>query len=276
MQNLQLLVRLLQQVEAQSKMHFVNLLLADPSPSPTEEVIEGFNGLGDLAGLGGDQVTKIKQPSLSQFISSNSEKILSSVLSQIELVLLVVGIVSITAIITGLIIWRKPSVVETVTGFWAIVFTIPSLAMFIFLIGPFGLGWVPAVLALVLYGQLPVVRNTVVGLRSVDPAIMESAKAMGMKPLMVLRKIQFPLAWPIIIVGIRVTCMLTFGISAIAAYVGGPGLGEFLFSGLAQLGSFNSMNQTLVGAFGITILALIFDALFVLIKRVTTPRGLRV
>lgn len=257
-------------------MHFVNLLLADPSPSPTEEVIEGFNGLGDLAGLGGDQVTKIKQPSLSQFISSNSEKILSSVLSQIELVLLVVGIVSITAIITGLIIWRKPSVVETVTGFWAIVFTIPSLAMFIFLIGPFGLGWVPAVLALVLYGQLPVVRNTVVGLRSVDPAIMESAKAMGMKPLMVLRKIQFPLAWPIIIVGIRVTCMLTFGISAIAAYVGGPGLGEFLFSGLAQLGSFNSMNQTLVGAFGITILALIFDALFVLIKRVTTPRGLRV
>ena len=65
-------------------------------------------------------------------------------------------------------------------------------------------------------------------------------------------------------------------LAARSAYVGGPGLGEFLFSGLAQLGSFNSMNQTLVGAFGITILALIFDALFVLIKRVTTPRGLRV
>ena len=218
----------------------------------------------------------ITPPNLWQYIQLQHVKILAAVIAQIELILLVVSIVSFTAILTGLLIWRKENLVEAVTGFWSVVFTIPSLAMFIFLIGPFGLGWIPAVLALVLYGQLPVVRNTVVGLRSVDPAIMESAKAMGMKPMMVLRKIQFPLAWPIIIVGIRVTCMLTFGISAIAAYVGGPGLGEFLFSGLAQLGSFNSMNQTLVGAFGITILALIFDALFVLIKRVTTPRGLRV
>jgi osmoprotectant transport system permease protein len=105
---------------------------------------------------------------------------------------------------------------------------------------------------------------------------MESAAAMGMKPLTVLRKIQFPLAWPVIMVGIRVSAMLIFGISAIAAYVGGPGLGDYLFSGLANLGSFNSMNQTLVGAFGITLLALIFDGLFVFVRRITTPRGLRV
>ena len=68
----------------------------------------------------------------------------------------------------------------------------------------------------------------------------------------------------------------TFGISAIAAYVGGPGLGDYLFSGLAQLGSFNSMNQTLVGCFGITLLALMFDGSFVLIKRITTAKGLKV
>ena len=186
------------------------------------------------------------------------------------------GIVSVTAIITGLLIWKYESIVEAVTGFWSVVFTIPSLAMFIFLISVVGLGWVPAIIALCLYGQLPVVRNTVVGLRSVDPAIMESAAAMGMRPLTVLRKIQFPLAWPVIIVGIRVSCMLTFGISAIAAYVGGPGLGDYLFSGLAQLGSFNSMNQTLVGCFGITLLALMFDGSFVLIKRITTAKGLKV
>lgn len=186
------------------------------------------------------------------------------------------ALVSFTAIITGLVVWKSSTASEIVTGFWSIVFTIPSLAMFIFFIGPFGLGWLPAVIALVLYGQLPVVRNTIVGLRSVEPAVMESAAAMGMKPLTVLRKIQFPLAWPVIIVGIRVSAMLIFGISAIAAYVGGPGLGDYLFSGLANLGSFNSMNQTLVGAFGITLLALIFDGIFVLIRRVTTPRGLRV
>ena len=223
-----------------------------------------------------DILVPLTPPNLFQFISIQRDKIIAAVISQIELVLLVMTLVSITAIITGLIVWKSTSASEIVTGFWSIVFTIPSLAMFIFFIGPFGLGWLPAVIALVLYGQLPVVRNTIVGLRSVEPAIMESAAAMGMKPLTVLRKIQFPLAWPVIIVGIRVSAMLIFGISAIAAYVGGPGLGDYLFSGLANLGSFNSMNQTLVGAFGITILALIFDGIFVLIRRITTPRGLRV
>ena len=223
-----------------------------------------------------DYLVPLTPPNLLEFISIQREKITAAVISQIELVLLVMTLVSITAIITGLLVWKSTTASEIVTSFWSIVFTIPSLAMFIFFIGPFGLGWLPAVIALVLYGQLPVVRNTIVGLRSVEPAIMESAAAMGMKPFTVLRKIQFPLAWPVIIVGIRVSAMLIFGISAIAAYVGGPGLGDYLFSGLANLGSFNSMNQTLVGAFGITILALIFDGIFVLIRRVTTPRGLRV
>jgi len=222
------------------------------------------------------ELVPIKPPNLLQFIKLQHVKILAAIWSQIELILIVMGIVSATAIITGLLIWKYESIVEAVTGFWSVVFTIPSLAMFIFLISVVGLGWVPAIIALCLYGQLPVVRNTVVGLRSVDPAIMESAAAMGMRPLTVLRKIQFPLAWPVIIVGIRVSCMLTFGISAIAAYVGGPGLGDYLFSGLAQLGSFNSMNQTLVGCFGITLLALMFDGSFVLIKRITTAKGLKV
>ena len=223
-----------------------------------------------------DFIVPLSPPNLLEFISIQREKITLAVIAQIELILLVMAIVSLTAILTGLLVWRSTAASEAVTGFWSVVFTIPSLAMFIFFIGPFGLGWLPAVIALVLYGQLPVVRNTIVGLRSVEPAIMESAAAMGMKPLTVLRKIQFPLAWPVIIVGIRVSAMLIFGISAIAAYVGGPGLGDYLFSGLANLGSFNSMNQTLVGAFGITILALIFDGLFVIVRRVTTPRGLRV
>jgi len=223
-----------------------------------------------------DFIVPLTPPNLLQFISLQREKITLAVIAQIELILLVMSIVSVTAIITGLIVWKSTAASEAVTGFWSVIFTIPSLAMFIFFIGPFGLGWLPAVIALVLYGQLPVVRNTIVGLRSVEPAIMESAAAMGMKPFTVLRKIQFPLAWPVIMVGIRVSAMLIFGISAIAAYVGGPGLGDYLFSGLANLGSFNSMNQTLVGAFGITILALIFDGLFVFVRRITTPRGLRV
>jgi osmoprotectant transport system permease protein len=183
-----------------------------------------------------DIIVPLTPPNLFQFINIQHEKIIAAVISQIELVMLVMGIVSLTAIITGLVVWKSSTASEIVTGFWSIIFTIPSLAMFIFFIGPFGLGWLPAVIALVLYGQLPVVRNTIVGLRSVEPAVMESAAAMGMKPFTVLRKIQFPLAWPVIVVGIRVSAMLIFGISAIAAYVGGPGLGDYLFSGLANLG----------------------------------------
>jgi osmoprotectant transport system permease protein len=257
-------------------MNRETLLLTAPDVEPTPEAIPGFEGLDDLT-IGGDvDLTTIVQPSLWDYITSNPDRIISAAIAQVQLVVVVMAVVTITAVLTGLLIWSKPNLVEAVTGFWSVVFTIPSLAMFIFFIQPFGLGWKPAVIALVLYGQLPVVRNTVVGLRSVEPAIMESASAMGMKPLKVIRSIQFPLAWPVIIVGIRVSCMLIFGISAIAAYVGGPGLGDLLFSGLAQLGSFNAMNQTLVGAIGITILALIFDGIFVFIRRFTTPRGLRV
>jgi len=218
----------------------------------------------------------IKPPNLWQFINIQHSKILSEVFAQCELVLLVIAIVAVTGILTGVLVHRHVALVEAVTGFWSIVYTIPSLAMLVFFIGPFGLGWVPAVIALVLYGQLPIVRNTIVGLRSVEPAIMESASAMGMKRFTVLRKVQLPLAWPVIIVGMRVSCMLIFGLSAIASYVGGPGLGDYLFSGLSNLGSFNSMNQTLVGAFGITLLALLFDALFVLVKKITTAKGLRI
>ena len=218
----------------------------------------------------------IKPPNLWQYIHIQWAKIFSEVLAQCELVLLVISIVAVTGILTGILVHKHLALVEVVTGFWSIVYTIPSLAMLVFFIGPFGLGWVPAVIALVLYGQLPIVRNTIVGLRSVEPAVMESASAMGMKSSTILRKIQLPLAWPVIIVGLRVSCMLIFGLSAIASYVGGPGLGDYLFSGLSNLGSFNSMNQTLVGAFGITILALIYDGLFVLVKRVTTAKGLRI
>ena len=130
-----------------------------------------------------DFIVPLSPPNLLEFISIQREKITLAVIAQIELILLVMTIVSITAILTGLLVWKSTAASEAVTGFWSVVFTIPSLAMFIFFIGPFGLGWLPAVIALVLYGQLPVVRNTIVGLRSVEPAIMESAAAMGMRPL---------------------------------------------------------------------------------------------
>ena len=233
------------------------------------------NGNGDNLFAGFD-LTNIKPPTLSEYFTQNLDHIRSLAVAQMQLLVLVMAITAVVGIGLGLLVWRRQVLSEAVTNVFAAILTIPSLAMLTLMIGPFGLGWLPTVISLLLYAQLPVIRNTIVGMRSVDPAILESAKAMGMNPWRILFRIQFPLAWPVIIAGLRVSSMLIFGISAIAAYVGGPGLGDLMFSGLASLGAFNSMNETIVGAVSITVLALLFDALFVVARRLTTSRGIRV
>ncbi len=134
----------------------------------------------------------------------------------------------------------------------------------------------PTVIALSLYSLLPIVRNTVVGLREVPEAVMESARGMGLTPLKVLLSVQLPIAWPVILTGLRVATQLAIGIAAIAAYVAGPGLGAYIFKGLSMLGAKNALNFALTGTVMIVIIALLFDALFILIKRATTSRGIRV
>jgi osmoprotectant transport system permease protein len=139
----------------------------------------------------------------------------------------------------------------------------------------FGLGYPPTVVALVMYGLLPILRNTVAGLRSVDPAVAESAQGMGMSATQRLLRIELPLAWPVIIAGVRVSTMLLMGIAAIAAIVGGPGLGEDIFSGLARVGSVTALDLVLGGILGIVVLALIFDTFFNVLGKLTTSRGIR-
>lgn len=224
----------------------------------------------------GLDLSNLHPPTLWEYFLKNQDHIRELAVAQMQLLVLVMAITTVTGIGMGLLVWRRETASEALTNIFAAILTIPSLAMLTLMIGPFGLGWLPTVISLLLYAQLPVIRNTIVGMRSVDSAILESAAAMGMSRFKVLFRIQFPLAWPVIITGLRVSSMLIFGISAIAAYVGGPGFGDLMFSGLASLGAFNSMNQTIIGALGITVLALGFDALFVIGRRLTTSRGIRV
>ncbi|MFC6930475.1 ABC transporter permease [Actinomadura yumaensis] len=156
-----------------------------------------------------------------------------------------------------------------------VVFTVPSLALLGLLITPLGLGVAPSVVALTLYSLLPIVRNTIVGLAGVDRTLVDAARGIGMNRGRILLRVELPLAWPVILTGVRVATQLAMGIGAIAAYVSGPGLGEQIFSGLARLGGANSINMTLAGTLGIVILALIFDGCLMLIGRLTTPRGIR-
>jgi osmoprotectant transport system permease protein len=126
-----------------------------------------------------------------------------------------------------------------------------------------------------MYALLPILRNTVAGLRSVDPAITESAQGMGMNARQRLWRIEMPLAWPVIIAGVRVATMLLIGIAAIGAVVGGPGLGEDFFSGLARIGSATALNLVIGAMLGIIVLALLFDTFFNLLGKLTTSRGVR-
>ncbi|MDQ0713703.1 ABC transporter permease [Streptomyces luteogriseus] len=157
----------------------------------------------------------------------------------------------------------------------ATILTVPALALIGLLIPIVGLGVPPTVVALTLYGLLPVVRNAIVGLRGVDPTLVDAATGIGMSRPARLLRVELPLAWPPILTGIRVSTQMLMGIAAIAAYASGPGLGNVIFRGLASLGSANALNQVLAGTLGIIILALLFDAAYVLIGRLTIPRGIR-
>jgi osmoprotectant transport system permease protein len=175
----------------------------------------------------------------------------------------------------GVLVYRRERVANVVLAITSTFLTIPSLALFGLFIPIFGLGYLPAVVALVMYGLLPILRNTVTGLQSVDPAVAESAQGMGMSVRDRLWRIELPLAWPVIIAGVRVSTMLLLGIAAIAAVVNGPGLGEDIFAGLARIGGANALNLVLGGTVGIIVLAILFDTFFNVLGRLTTSRGIR-
>jgi len=128
---------------------------------------------------------------------------------------------------------------------------------------------------LILYALLPIIRNTIIGLDAVNPAITDAARGVGMNRMHVLSRIELPIAWPSILTGMRVSTQMLMGILAIAAYAKGPGLGNLIFSGLSRVGSPNAVPQALVGTVLIVILALILDGIYVVIGRLTTSKGLQ-
>ncbi|MCC6861571.1 MAG: ABC transporter permease [Bryobacterales bacterium] len=138
---------------------------------------------------------------------------------------------------SAVLLTRRPRLRRWSLGAINVVQTIPSLAMFGFLLPlPFlgGVGKPTAIVALTLYALLPILRNTVVGILSVDPAVRESAVAMGMTGAQILRQVELPLAFPTILAGIRIATVTTIGTATIAAAIGGGGLGTFVFRGIAM------------------------------------------
>ncbi|GAA3805541.1 MULTISPECIES: ABC transporter permease [Amycolatopsis] len=185
-------------------------------------------------------------------------------------------IAAVIGVLIGVAVYRSPIGSALATALASTVLTIPSFALIGLLIPVVGLGVAPSVIPLVLYALLPIVRNTIVGLSGVDPAVTDAAKGIGMSRFGVLTRVELRLAWPAILAGMRVATQMLMGIAVIAAYAKGPGLGSEVFAGLTNAGSTNSMSQALTGTIGVVVLALILDGIYVLISRFTVPRGVRV
>ncbi len=158
----------------------------------------------------------------------------------------------------GVLITRKPTLQKTVIGFTNVVKTIPSLALFGFLIPvPVlgGIGSSTAIVALILYALLPIIRGTYAGIKGVDPSVREAGRGMGMTDLQLLWQVELPLALGVILAGVRVAAITSVGIATIAAAIGAGGLGMYIFRGLA------GVNTTLIlaGSIPAALLALLAD-----------------
>lgn len=212
-----------------------------------------------------------------EYLARRWEHLLELTIEHALVTLLSVAIATVIGVALGLATYRTERPREMSVAVTAVFLTIPSLALFgLFVQVPFlGLGWRSVVVALVMYALLPIVRNTIVGLREVDSAIVESAQGMGMGRYHRLLRIELPLAWPVIMTGIRVATLIIVGIAAIGAYINGPGLGNDIFRSLGNFGSPQALNIALGAFFGIIVLAILFDLFYILVTRLTMSRGIR-
>lgn len=201
-----------------------------------------------------------------RFFVEHRAEILGATANHLTLVLIAMAFAIAIAVPLGMFIVHRPTLRNLALALASIFQTIPSLALFGFLIPiPFigGIGRRTAIVALVLYALLPILRNTYVGLTGIDPAILEAAEAMGMTQTQILWRVRLPLARAVILAGIRTATIITIGVATIAAAIGAGGLGTFIFRGVAMV----SDAVILAGAIPAALLAIVADLLLSWVER---------
>lgn len=211
---------------------------------------------------------------LFSYMADNASLLLFLTEQHIELVLISVGISAVAGIGLALLTQSAPGLRRGLLSLTGSLLTIPSFALFALMIPVLGLGVAPTIVALAVYGLFPILRNTVTGIEAVDPAVVEVARGLGMGPARRMRTVVLPLAWPVILNGIRTATIMLVATAAIGAVVRGPGLGQLIFEGLERIGGANALEEVLSGVIGVMLVALILDLLFVVIARITALRGL--
>lgn len=167
----------------------------------------------------------------------------------------------IVGLLLGILITRMESLRGAILGTVSLLYTIPALSLFFFLIPLMGIGTPPAITALFIYGLLPIVQNTYVGIEQVNPAIKEAARGMGASDLQLLTRVELPLAFPVIFAGIKNMVVMNIAIATIAVFVGAGGLGNIILKGIRTFNDVMMMSGTLI----IAIVAILVERVFALI-----------
>jgi len=210
------------------------------------------------------------------FIQQNLGVLGQRTIEHLAIVGVAVGLAILSGVPIGIAITQNNRAADAVLYTAAMIMTVPSIALFgllipvLSLIGH-GIGYLPAVIAVLLYSQLPIIRNTYTAITNVDPALREAARGMGMTGRQRLFRVEIPIAVPVIMAGVRMAVVINIGITAIAAYIGAGGLGTFISRGISQ----TDPRQLVTGALAVSLLAVVADYGLLWLQNRLTPKGMR-
>jgi len=185
---------------------------------------------------------------VGEFLDARWQDILFRSYQHTSLVVQAIILATVIALALAVLVTNYRPLAPVANALPAIGLTIPGLALLGLMIPLVGIGTLPSVIIVVFYAVLPILRNAVVGLQAVSPDLVEAARGQGMSSVAVFFRVRLPLAWPVIITGIRVSAHMSMGVAAIAAYALGPGLGSYIYTGLSQIGNANALNYALASS----------------------------
>jgi osmoprotectant transport system permease protein len=204
------------------------------------------------------------------YVQENYQLIFAKLVQHISLAGTAVLLACAVGIPVGFLITNNKKASRIVVNIANVIQTIPSLALFAFAMPLFGIGARPAIFALFLYALLPIIKNTLIGINNVDPAIIEAARGMGMSQTQITFKVEIPMAISVIMGGVRIATVTGIGIATIAALIGAGGLGQFIYQGISML----DYDMILTGAISSALLALLVDFLLGLVENKLTSKGI--
>ncbi len=207
---------------------------------------------------------------MSAFFAQHGSELLVKTWQQIYISAISLGLGIIVAVPLSIILMKFPRVAKVVIAIASMLQTIPALALLAIMIPFFGIGKLPAIIALFLYSLMPILRNTYVGLMGVNPDTIDSARGLGMTNMQLILKVDIPLAMPVIMAGIRLSAIYVIAWATLASYIGAGGLGDFIFNGL----SLYQTDLIFGGTIPVIILAFLTDYLLGKLERKLTPKGI--